>query len=149
MQHFRNFQSELKGAAKTLGFHELNPTNTAKDLLGSLEEGSKVAITTRLNNAVTQEYVAALEARGLEVRVVSGQSAVQDFCFLKRAKKELVGLQLSSFFHWAAYLGFSKRVLSYSVEDTKQLATSQKQPGYYHWNDTEMRKRFVYRTYEV
>jgi hypothetical protein len=106
-QHFRNFHTELKRAVG-LGFEELNPNRTADELFGHLQPGDKVAITTRFNNAVTKLYVQQLERRGLKVRTITGQSAVQDFCFLIKAEKELVGNLVSTFTLWAAVLGNAK-----------------------------------------
>ena len=50
-----------------------------------------------------------------QVRVITGQSATEDFCFLKETSNELIGMRQSSFFHWAAYLGRSPNVRAYSI----------------------------------
>jgi hypothetical protein len=34
---------------------------------------------------------------------LSGQSGIQDFCFLMKAQKELVGSVVSTFVRWPAY----------------------------------------------
>ena len=66
-----------------------------------------LAITTRFHNDWTQEYIDELERQhpNLQIRIISNQSSVEDFCFLKSTKRQLVGHDLSSFFQWAAYLG--------------------------------------------
>ena len=107
--HFRNFKTELKKATKELGFTELSPYQTATELFinATASSSNRLAITTRFDNDWTQEYVHEIQKYhpSLQIRVISDQSAVEDFCFLKSAKRELVGHDLSSFFQWAAYLG--------------------------------------------
>jgi hypothetical protein len=153
--HFRNFLSELKGATKELGFQELDPQRTASQLFGNLMPGDKVAITTRFHNEVTQKYVHAMEKRGLTVRVIAGQSAVQDFCFLQQSQKELVGLHKSSFFTWAAYLGqyTIQTIRSYSVlssTTTKKLVAwppPNEEPLYQWKHDSHLRERWHFEEY--
>ena len=88
--HFRNFWSELKKEKQ--GFkEELSPNKTANELFGHLQPGDKIAVTTRYNNSLSQLYVGALKNRGLNVRLISGQSDTEDFCFLMHAKKSLLG----------------------------------------------------------
>lgn len=113
--HFRNFLGELKADKK--GFkEELSANKTANELFAHLKPGERVAITTRFEDATARSYVDALERRGLKVRVISGQTGPEDFCFLMSAKKELVGSPISKFFMWAALLGDAKRVRSYAVD---------------------------------
>jgi hypothetical protein len=113
---------------------------------------AKVAITTRIHNPRVQDYVHALEELeledttttettntntqeekgdvhrrrhrgGLKVRVVAGQSGVQDFCFLLSAEKELVGSVTSTYVRWAAILGKAKVAKLY-LHDTHGLRKS-------------------------
>jgi hypothetical protein len=79
---------------------QLSPSKAANELLGHLPNGSKVAIVSTFRS---DGYVSALQARGLLARIVS-QRDIQDFCFLSRAKKELVTERVSSFSVWAATL---------------------------------------------
>jgi hypothetical protein len=141
--HFRNFKTELVSATEMLGFEELSPEKTANELFGKLPVGSKVAITTRFNNENTQKYVKALEQRGLRVRVVSEQTSVQDFCFLKHAKKELVGMLSSTFFLWAAFLG-DGNVRAFSV--TTPLHPKSKIE--FEWSVPELKDRFSHEVYQ-
>ena len=101
--------------AKGWWFQELGPNQTARDLFGHLQPGEKVAIISRFLEG-TQDYVGALEARGLQVRVVTGQSGVEDFCFLMNTKKESIGIVMSTFFFWAGLLGNCAKVIMYSVD---------------------------------
>uniref|UniRef100_A0A7S0F791 Uncharacterized protein n=1 Tax=Craspedostauros australis TaxID=1486917 RepID=A0A7S0F791_9STRA len=75
-------------------------------------------MTSRMHNDVTQAYVAALQQRGVKVRLVTDQTDMQDFCVLKSAQKELVGCAKSTFLLWAAYLGDMQRVRMYLVENS-------------------------------
>jgi hypothetical protein len=86
--------------------------------MGHLPAGQKVAITTRFaNEPRAQEYQRALQDRGLRVRVVANQTGVQDFCFLLRARQELMGVAKSTYARWAAYLGDAERVQLYALDN--------------------------------
>jgi hypothetical protein len=84
--------------------------------------------TTKRDNA-SLEYVKAFRERGLQVRVVSGQSRVQGFCFLKKAQKELVGSAVSTFVRWAAFLGDAKRAQLYILVSRKMRNIDTKKPS--------------------
>jgi hypothetical protein len=140
--HFRNFQGELKDDTQRLGFLELGPNQTARGLFRGLSPGHKVAMITRFKNEQAQRYVDAMEEQGLQVRLISGQSPVEDFCFLKNAKKEMVGTEISSFFIWAAFLGESK-VRSYFVESNRGAGKK----SHYEWNDPALRARYEYESF--
>jgi hypothetical protein len=125
-QHFRNFGGELgSGRANTIGYSELPPRATARELLGHLQAGDRVAITTRRRHnkkdaGILEKYVTAMTNRGLQVRVIEGQSGAQDFCFLMRARKGLVGNAASTYVSWAAILGHAESVQLY-IYDTPGL----------------------------
>jgi hypothetical protein len=105
------------GVGQSLGFEETTPNQTATLLFGHLQPGDKVAMTTRFtNNAYTQAQVKALEARGLKVRVIAGQTAMQDFCFLSLAQKEFVGNVRSTYAIWAAVLGNMQVARLYALD---------------------------------
>lgn len=120
LQHLRHFLIELSikiGTQK--GFAEVGPRQAACELLGHLKSGDKVALVTRYASAHTkkvQPYVTAMEERGLQVRVITNQTGAQDFCFLRSAQKELVGIALSTYFVWAGILSECRRVLVYSLD---------------------------------
>lgn len=115
-QHLRNFLVEMPRAGKGLGFEELGPTQTARDLFGHLNPGDKVAILSRFSQESSQPYIDALVQRGLQVRFITGQSGVQDFCFLMSAQKEMIGIAISTYFVWASYLSNCTRVVAYSLD---------------------------------
>lgn len=117
--HYRNFKGEMPKKWNSYGFHEADPMQAANDLFGHLHEGDKIAIVTRFGGTSAQSYVDAFEARGLKVRVVDGQDGPADFCFLMSAKKEVVGMFLSTYLMWAGYLGNATRVIAYSMASSK------------------------------
>jgi hypothetical protein len=104
------------------GFRELTANQTALSLLGYLSPKDRVAITTRIHDL----RVAALQRRGLEVRVISNQSGVEDFCFLKKARKGLAGNIVSTFSKWAALFGNAERADLYMLKDEEGLRKSMK-----------------------
>jgi hypothetical protein len=126
-------------AGKRLGFEELSPNKTAFELFGHLKSGDKVAITTRFGGKDVEPYVSALQRRGLQVRVIEGQSGTQDFCFLMSAQKELVGSSLSTFVMWAAYLGDMKHANLYRVmsPSSTHISTSLQ----FNWNHRDLKDR--------
>jgi hypothetical protein len=102
-----------------MGFEETTPNQTATLLFGHLQPGDKVAMTTRFqDNDFTQAQVKALEARGLKVRVIAGQNAMQDFCFLSMAQKEFVGNVRSTYAIWAAILGNMQVARLYTLDSS-------------------------------
>jgi hypothetical protein len=130
---------------KQLGFEELSPNKTAFELFGHLKPGNKVAITTRFGGKAVEPYVAALKGRGLQVRVIEGQSGTQDFCFLMSAQKELVGSSLSTFVMWAAYLGDMKRANLYRVMSPSSTPTST--ASEFKWNHPDLKDRVFTKAY--
>lgn len=117
--HFRNYQSEMpERRAYEMGFAELSPNKTAMELFGHLQPGiDNVKLTTRVPNQIAKNYVDALEGRGIPATLVSGQSAVEDFCFLRAAQKELAGSARSTFVLWAALLGNVSKARLYHVDN--------------------------------
>jgi hypothetical protein len=94
----------------------------------------RVAMTSRYPESTeTQRYVDALQQRhpangrgGIPTRVISNQTAAQDFCFLLHAPRELIGIASSTYFKWAAVLGHAPINRLY-VYDT--LLTERKFPN--------------------
>ncbi len=133
--HFRNFIAELPGSDS--GLEDVSPQQTAHVLLHHLQAGDKVAMTTRIHNEQSQRHVNALRAKGVQVRVIEGQSASQDFCFLLQAKKELVGNFQSTFFFWAAVLGQAATVRLYTLDNPRLRERC-------GWSTHIMMRRFMY-----
>jgi hypothetical protein len=117
--HYRNFDAELSGSDSML--EDASPQQTVNILLKHLQPGDKVALTTRVHNENLQRLVTALQNRGLQVRVVEGQSAAQDFCFLLKSTKELVGNFQSTFFFWAAVLSRTVSTIRWYTLDSPRV----------------------------
>lgn len=161
--HLRNFATELRKESlrTSLGFEQLNKDRIASELLGNLKEGDRIALAGRhlredaANNA-TQAYgiVNALRAKNLTVRFSPGTSGMNDFCFLKRAKKELLGTSKSTYVKLASYLAgpsLKKTTLYQYVtfllkEDARELATFQMEVGK-NWTHPELRSRIQMKEY--
>eukprot|EP00934_Nitzschia_sp_Nitz4_P005665 Nitzschia sp. Nitz4//scaffold18_size181773//62632//63963//NITZ4_001912-RA/size181773-processed-gene-0.12-mRNA-1//1//CDS//3329540002//5655//frame0 len=109
--HYRNFVSEIPSGA--YGLVDFGPNQTARDLFGHLQPGDKVVMITRTKNAKADAQMDALRARGLQVRLITNQSGVQDFCILLKAKKEVIGLALSTFAFWGSLLGSAQKIHLY------------------------------------
>ena len=142
LQHFRYFARELSiEEQKSRGFQELGPHRVATMLLGHLEPGSKVAMTTRFeDDPLVQEYITAIEKQKLQIRLIVNQTGVQDFCFLLRAKQELIGVAKSTYARWAAYLGTAERVQLYALDNPGSKEFIQ-QTMKYPWKNSELKRR--------
>ncbi|GFH58297.1 hypothetical protein CTEN210_14773 [Chaetoceros tenuissimus] len=109
--HFRNFKREMPQ-----GFTEMGANETYTELFSDAKIGDNVAIITRFDNDEETKNIAnVLKSNGLRVRIISGQSGEQDFCFLLKSKQKIVGSTRSTFFIWAGLLGNSSLVHSYAI----------------------------------
>jgi hypothetical protein len=152
LQHYRNFKSELRKLSirSSHGLDDLSPEKIATNLFGHLQPGDKIAITGRNlgngeNGTASYNVVQALEGRGLIVRVMSKTSPMEDFCFLKGAKKELVGVFSSSFVQWAAYLGNATISRMYQINFPEATILPLFHKGYSH---PELKSRLKLELYD-
>lgn len=65
----------------------------------------------------------ALQAKGIQIRLIDNQTGVQDFCFMTKAQKELVGKEFSTFMRWSSLLGNATLSRLYSLDQSLQLTT--------------------------
>mmetsp|Transcript_7901 Transcript_7901/g.19055 ORF Transcript_7901/g.19055 Transcript_7901/m.19055 type:complete len:495 (-) Transcript_7901:357-1841(-) len=156
--HYRNYQSELpRTRAYDMGFAELSPQKTAKELFGHLKKASsagvaaKVAITTRIPNQVARNQVEALEQEGVQAYLVEDQTGVEDFCFLKESQKELVGNARSTFVFWAGLLGTVPKARLYHVDN---WGLRNRHPNFYerftyNWTHPELKERIHFELYQA
>jgi hypothetical protein len=147
--HIRNFLVEMPRKGKRRGYEELSPSKVAHELFGHLEAGEKVAFTSRTSSEFVSNYTAALNARGLQVRIIEGQNPTQDFCFLMSARKDFAGFSMSSYAVWAAYLGKATQSRLYSVKSPDRIA-SLGENGYFvsqNWTDPFMKERVIFEVY--
>jgi hypothetical protein len=164
-QHFRNFLGELK-KGKVMGMEELSPTKVATEVFGpgSASNATSVAIATRFpGRKATEDYADALRKRGINTLLLAtnahnstlapSQSAMQDFCAMRRTK-ELVGTVRSTFVVWAALLGNTDGVARlYSVDSisTRKKMAKDGKPIFrtYNWTHPELRRRIHFELYEA
>lgn len=148
--HFRNFKTEMPNAKYTT-LQEVSPDQAADTLFGHLQKGDKLAITTRFHNELVQEYERTLTARGIQVRIIQGNTGIQDFCFLLNAKKELIGNFQSTYVFWAAILGKSQKAVLYTL-NTPSLQNRYGQTindrFLYQWENQELRRRIFFKLIE-
>jgi hypothetical protein len=142
------------------GFEELDPKKIAYELFGNLNAGDKIAIAGRnvlkdsqRNDTDIYKVVKELEERNLTVRFAPGKSAVEDFCFLKRAKKELVGTYKSSYVKFASYLGGPSikltRLYQYTTyqSSTSDSGLTFRLKNFGNWTNPELLSRIKYEFY--
>lgn len=137
--------------AKKLGFQELDPNRTANELFRHLTPGAAIAITSRYSSDPSiQPYMDALTNRGFQVRVIQGQTGVQDFCFLLHAQTELIGVAESTFTLWAGYLGSASKVRLYSIDSaTRRMSYffSHRVYVHYNWTNPELQLKVHFELY--
>ena len=134
-----------------LGFEEMGPKQTARDLFGHLKSGDKVAILSRFNStADVNPFLRVLTSRGLKVRFISGQTGMQDFCFLMSAQKEMIGPGRSTYFFWASILGNAKKIRSYWIDtpETRRANGGGFRVNYV-WKTNQLRDRFKFELYAL
>jgi len=122
--------------------YELGPNQTAYELLGHLKPGDKVALLSRFPN-ILKPYRKALEGRGIKTRIISGQTGPQDFCFLMKATKEIVGNTWSTYAYWASILSTTaKRSILYCNAHHSELCK-------YKWKHPRLKSFFNNPIFEV
>lgn len=154
VMHYRNFATEIRkeGRRKRGGFEEMNATEVVSTLLGNLNPLDKIAITGRnfekeskKNSTKAYNIVRALKERNITVRHSPGSDAMEDFCFLKSAKKEFVGPTKSTFTQMAALMGGpsmkNARLYSYTPEGRSVAIPS------YNWSHPELARRIHFEEY--
>eukprot|EP00980_Cylindrotheca_fusiformis_P002315 scaffold535_cov65-Cylindrotheca_fusiformis.AAC.17 len=146
--HYRNFITEMPDAAIRKGFEELDPNMTARYLFANYTSGEKVAIVSRFEHN-TEKYKRALkDIKGIKARYIDGQTGDQDFCFLLKAKKELIGVKDSTFALVAGYLGDAKRVRLYSF-DTPERRAVDRHFFAYSFENKKLRDRMIFENYNT
>ena len=146
--HLRNFLVEMPKRGKQLGFEQLGPNVTASRIFKDYQPGDKVAIISRFPDKI-QDFIHALkDKKGIQARYIEGQTGNQDFCFLMKAQKEIIGQKVSTFVSLAGIIGDAKKVRLYSVESLETRTRS-----VHFFNETfaneELRKRIVFENYNL
>eukprot|EP00980_Cylindrotheca_fusiformis_P020435 scaffold7489_cov96-Cylindrotheca_fusiformis.AAC.2 len=144
--HFRNFITEMPREAIIKGFEELDPNMTARYLFANYTSGEKVAIVSRFEQNTAKYERALKDIKGIKARYIKHQTGDQDFCFLLKAKKELIGVKDSTFALVAGYLGDAKRVRLYSFDTPERRAVDRHYFAYSFENE-KLRDRMIFENY--
>ena len=126
------------------------PNRTAQELFGHLPRGSKIAMTTRIPNKASQEYIQTFQSYGFQARLITDQTDMQDFCFLKSSQQELVGMARSTFVQWAAYLGHPQQQsrlywVDSNHSQSRRLLRDEKEQA--HFTRPELTKKIKFEWY--
>mmetsp|Transcript_12310 Transcript_12310/g.18055 ORF Transcript_12310/g.18055 Transcript_12310/m.18055 type:complete len:387 (+) Transcript_12310:96-1256(+) len=126
--HVRSFQHEMPKQGKRLHYQELSPTQLATQISSLYNEknndefkNQSVAVVGRFDDFV-QPYVDALRQEGFtKARLVpsSLMDGEETFCFLQENPSETMGVSISTFALWAAYLGKARTARLYSIHTEK------------------------------
>ena len=133
----------MSGKNGASGFVELDAHRVAHELFGHLQPGDKVAIVSRYETGI-QNFIDAFQDRGIQARMIVGQTGMQDFCFLRRAQKEVVGTTRSSFFMYAGFLSRAKIVRAYLAS-----APDSTWGDLYQWTHPTLKARFRYHSFAL
>lgn len=111
--YLRNYATEIRRINTRLrwGFEELDKDRISSELLGHLKQGDKLALVGRNIKVDTENesteargIFQALNAKNLTLRFTPGDSGLEDFCFLQKTTKELIGTPISTYFSLAVFL---------------------------------------------
>jgi hypothetical protein len=156
MKHLRNFRAEMRPRNYLeRGYEELSPQQAATELLGHLDAGTRIAMTSRgrRDDTHVQDYVNALRERGFIVRQAhANNTGVQDFCFLLRTQRELVGTLRSTYTRWAVLLGQAQRAQLYSIDSAWTRTAHGNDTNFtaslhYAWKNADLQRKILYRVF--
>ena len=140
--HIRGFATEMKRHKKIAPkYSEVNATILANNVLSHLKEGDKVALLSRFAETL-YPYQHALEERNITVRTITGQSVVEDFCFLMSTTKELVGMISSTYVYWASLLSYSVKNVTLYRTSAFEKVENKHMPYYPYFNDPILNATF-------
>eukprot|EP00980_Cylindrotheca_fusiformis_P029089 scaffold22714_cov155-Cylindrotheca_fusiformis.AAC.6 len=146
--HFRNYVVEMPENAIRLGYEEMDPNMTANHLFANYTSGEKVAIVSRFQQNAGKYMKALNYTKGIEARYIDNQTGVEDFCFLLKAKREVIAVRESTFATLAAYLGDVKRARLYSLDTPERRARGWHYFAY-SFKNKELRDRLIFENYNT
>eukprot|EP00546_Thalassionema_frauenfeldii_P016323 CAMPEP_0178896888 /NCGR_PEP_ID=MMETSP0786-20121207/1435_1 /TAXON_ID=186022 /ORGANISM="Thalassionema frauenfeldii, Strain CCMP 1798" /LENGTH=351 /DNA_ID=CAMNT_0020567365 /DNA_START=105 /DNA_END=1160 /DNA_ORIENTATION=+ len=116
--HIRAFQHEMPKQSKRLHYQELPPEQMVQQL-SDHDKNSSIAVVGRFPDFV-KPYLTALQQQGYErVQYIPFKTGEETFCFLQQPHAEMIGISVSTFYLWAAYLGSAQKTRIYSIDATK------------------------------
>jgi len=145
--HYRQFTTEMPNVGIALGFDEASASELLEHILLPAN-ATNVAILSRYQNEQLNAYADVLRDAGLSVRILPGQSGIQDFCFLKSAQHHVIGSARSTFFAWAALLSDAALVSAYSIDTPAQRKWAATRGEFvrqhYNWTNPKLVDRVVF-----
>jgi len=139
-KHLRGFITEMPRVGRRPQFTQLDPNRTAYELLQHLRPGDNVALLSRYPSTL-KIYKDVMEERGFQVRIIEGQTGEEDFCFLMKTKKELIGQYASTFVKWAGVLSTTVRKVTLYKFDAFNGIRGEGKPRF---NDDYLNKTFQF-----
>jgi hypothetical protein len=151
--------------AYAMGFSELSVNKTVHELFQGMtisnHSGGKeqppgisnnhIVVTSRIANKYARAYVEAFQKElNVSAELIKNQTGVQDFCFLKRTSKELIGNARSTYVFWAAVLGNASKARLYHVDT---FGLRERHPQFwdrftYPWSNPDLEKRIRFELYQ-
>lgn len=145
--HARGFEKEMQVLTTVLGFDELSPNKTVKEILKDHNPGDKIAVLSRFAS-FGQRYADAMQSEGLDARLVETSNGEQSFCFLMSAQKEIIGFSKSTFTMWASYLGNSSKARIYSVRSSSRIRMfGDRFHVWYNFTHPKLKDKFSFELY--
>jgi hypothetical protein len=155
--HHRNF-NKVSNQKYNLMFSEFSPAEASELLFADVMKSSsnqsktRIAIVSPSLNGL-QHYSQAFTQMNPNVDsyIVSGQTGMQDFCFLLKTQKELVGKLVSTFMEWAALLGNATLNRFYAIEYIQDpMSQTLKLPSVeITGNFEQANRRFIFEKYLI
>ncbi|KAG7357865.1 hypothetical protein IV203_014452 [Nitzschia inconspicua] len=132
-------------------YQEMNkPKTTDTAITTNTTNTTNTSSSSTTTATTTHQIVEALESRGLIVRTITGGDAMQDFCFLKSAQRELVGMIRSTYVKWAFLLGNATMTKFYVVDSPlmRKAHGDNWDRLAYNWTHPALRERYKVEVYQ-
>ncbi|KAI2494652.1 hypothetical protein MHU86_19881 [Fragilaria crotonensis] len=146
--HARGFEKEMPMFVTMLGFDELSPNKTVKEILKDHHPGDKIAVLSRYPS-FGQMYVDAMRSKGLDARLVETTNGEQSFCFLMSGRNEIIGVAKSTFTMWASYLGNASHARIYSMRTPGRIRLfGDRIHIFYNFTHPKLKERLSFELYD-
>ena len=126
----KTIRDNEKTTTTSLGFRNIkNVTITSRypkhpnvqEIIATIQQQS---LQNHHSNAPSSQMPSGQQRQIIDVHVISGQTGIQDFCYLYKANDILVGNAMSTYVKWAAILGMSKVSKLYLYKPTLERLLS-------------------------
>ena len=121
--HYRNFLAEIGQRALGSRYTEVTPETASRGVFHNYFNNTgrrRVAMISRTIQGL-EPYVEVLkQEQGISARIIAAQSGVQDFCFIIKARAELICPKQSTFARWASLLSNVSLVRYYQLDQRQE-----------------------------